>query len=485
MSYISSEQRRLLWRALVYVASAIVLLAAYLGLSLLMGLIFPKAEVYTLVATFILIILAVVFLEPLQNLFQRLIEGGNVIPYTKRGAVPPMDNMLVKLGQATSLDTLTVELTNVLRQNMGVTFAAFALYSEVKRIEDEVRNFDYIKYSGESKYEPLSRRLVFRPIQEFNRPEIAQADGESSQAGLVMKLKIGATQRGLLCVGPHLDRSEFKPEDFELLEVLAGPLSVMILSTFRIRELEKKIDDLEKKIGEQQGEYNKLKQGREELQLLNQKLVQDSEEQRNSLVRELQKGPVDKLHQIIKNLEAYSYDLNEREELIWHLAQEADKELTTINTRLRPISLDKLGLVAAINRLIEDTRQGVKLSINFKVGPELEVRRLPQEVELSLYRVAQEALRNVQEHARAQHVTISLGLNEATEMVRLAILDDGIGFNPPAQFAASSDSDNLGLAGLQERVTSLNGRLKVRSSPGAGALIEAEVPLKRSQANIG
>lgn len=486
MGYKPTNQRPLLWRILIYVASAALLLLVYLGLLLLVGLFFPKAENQSLVAAFILVIIAAILLVPFQNLIHNWLEGSETpVAQRPRPPLPPLETMLVKLGQATSLDSLAIELTHLLRENMGVTFAAFALYTEVKRIEEEVRNFEFIKFDGEDKYEPFSRRLVFQPIQYFNTPELAQSETDHVHTGIIMKLKVGEHQRGLLCVGPHLDESEFKPADFLLLETLAGPISVMVHSTSQIRDMQKNITDLEKKIAEQKEEYGKLEQSRLELQMLNQKVVQDAEEERNTLVRELQSGPIEKIDQIIKQLELYAYDLSEREEMIWHLAQEADKTLATMTTRLRPASLDKLGLVAAIYRLVEDTRQRVKLSVKFNVGQELEVRRLPAEIELCLYRVAQEALQNVLDHARAQHVTISLSLNDATETVRLAVLDDGIGFNPPAQFATTDKPDNLGLAGIQERLTSLSGRLKVRSSPGAGAVIEAEVPLKRVRAGLG
>ncbi len=469
--------RPLLWRILIYLTSALALLAAYFGLLLLLGFIIPKFEQQAIIAAVLLILLAIFFLEPFQKLLQSGLEMGGMP--VKRKALAPLEAMLVKLGQANNLDSLAVELTNLLRQDLNLTFAAFAVYSEVKRTEGEVRNFDFIKFGGDNHYEPLSRRLVFRPIKSFNTAELVSSEVNPAERGLIMKIRIGAEQRGLMCIGQHLDSSEFKPSDYSTLEALAGPVAVMVNSTLKVRELEKNIGTLEKKVAEQQDEFNKLRQSREELQLLNQKTVQDTEEERIGLARELQGGPISNVGQIVSQLEHQSYNLSEREEVIWHLALESQKQLDGIVTRLRPSSLDKLGLVAAINRMVEDTRHRVRLALKFNVGPELEVRRLPSDIELSLYRVAEEAMQNVIQHAKAQHVTISLAMNEETEVVRLAVLDDGAGFTPPAQFAANDKTGTLGLAGLQERLTSLGGKLKVRSSPGAGAVIEAEVPLKR------
>ncbi len=473
-----SGQRRLLWRILIYVATAVVLLVIYLGLGLLVDTFFPKSENRTLVVGILLIVCTAALLYPVQVLTQSILEGRAV--GSSKAALPPMESILVKMAQAPSLDALAVELVSLLCQNMNVTFTAFALYSELKKTEGELRNFDYVKFEGDNKYEPLSRRMLFQPIQYFNTPELARSESDNAQTGVVMKLKIGEQQRGLLCLGPHLDGSEFKPADFVLLETLSGPVSVLVHSTFRIRDLERNIEELEKKAAEQRVEYDMLRRNRDELQLLNQKVVQDAEEERNKLVRELQSGPVSRIKQINSQLYQHSSNLSEREELIWHLAMETDKSLESITTTLRPTSLDKLGLVAALYRLVEDTRQHIRISIKLNVGPELEVRRLPAEIELSLYRVAQAALENVLEHAKAQHITISLSLTEQSETVRLAVLDDGVGFDPPAQFSSHTNPDRLGLAEMQERLSNLGGRLKVRSSVGAGAVIEAEVPLKRT-----
>ena len=96
-------------------------------------------------------------------------------------------------------------------------------------------------------------------------------------------------------------------------------------------------------------------------------------------------------------------------------------------------------------------------------------RSLPLRVEASLYRIAQEALANVARHARALHVTIQLETTPGA--VRLIVYDDGRGFEPD-----KIPKGRYGLIGLNERVKLLGGSLKVQSSPGAGARIEAAIP---------
>jgi two-component system NarL family sensor kinase len=100
-----------------------------------------------------------------------------------------------------------------------------------------------------------------------------------------------------------------------------------------------------------------------------------------------------------------------------------------------------------------------------------ESRSLPLRIEASLYRIAQEALTNVVRHAQARHATLHLAT--LPDQVQLVIEDDGRGFDPNR-----IPKGRYGLIGLNERVKLLGGSLKVLSSPGAGARIEALIPLK-------
>jgi two-component system NarL family sensor kinase len=102
-------------------------------------------------------------------------------------------------------------------------------------------------------------------------------------------------------------------------------------------------------------------------------------------------------------------------------------------------------------------------------------RPLPARVEIGLYRIAQEALVNAARHAAARRVTLELAVGP--ERVRLAIEDDGRGFDP-AQAANGSDAQGYGLIGMSERARLLGGQLEIDSAPGAGTRLEVTVPLE-------
>jgi two-component system sensor histidine kinase UhpB len=101
--------------------------------------------------------------------------------------------------------------------------------------------------------------------------------------------------------------------------------------------------------------------------------------------------------------------------------------------------------------------------------------RLSPDVELVLYRVAQEALTNIAKHARATRVTISL--DRSTSGVALTVRDNGIGFDQGRFFEGDGVGLGLGLFGMEERVTLLGGKLGITSRPGHGSAVRAEIPL--------
>jgi two-component system NarL family sensor kinase len=137
---------------------------------------------------------------------------------------------------------------------------------------------------------------------------------------------------------------------------------------------------------------------------------------------------------------------------------------------LRPAQLDDLGLGAALSYLTEKENCPPGFHATFEVkGPE---HRLDQIIETVLFRVAQEALTNTYRHSKVNNAEMRLLFEE--NKVILWIKDQGIGFDPADKF---SPPRGWGLAGMQERVDSVDGELAIWSSPGEGTSIEATIPI--------
>ena len=140
---------------------------------------------------------------------------------------------------------------------------------------------------------------------------------------------------------------------------------------------------------------------------------------------------------------------------------------------LRPPILEDLGLVTSIRRLVMDVTADREIDGNLRViGKET---RLPADFELSVYRIAQEALRNVSRHAKAGHVDVELRFGQ--ESLTLVISDDGAGFTLPPDLHSLVLNDHLGVAGMRERAEVLGGRLQIGAGPEAGTRVEMVIPI--------
>ena len=141
---------------------------------------------------------------------------------------------------------------------------------------------------------------------------------------------------------------------------------------------------------------------------------------------------------------------------------------------LRPSVLDDLGLAPAVQRAVHLWQERHKVAIDFEALG-LEGVRLPPAVETALYRIAQEALTNVIQHACANNVSLLLAARAGT--VTLIVEDDGCGFDTDRLMHGPLDEHWLGLSGMRERVALLGGRLTIESAPGSGTTVFVEIPV--------
>jgi signal transduction histidine kinase len=147
-------------------------------------------------------------------------------------------------------------------------------------------------------------------------------------------------------------------------------------------------------------------------------------------------------------------------------------ELQRLITDLRPSHLDDLGLPAALRWYCGNVQNRVPLTVN--VITEGEIKDLPAEIKIALFRVAQEALTNVVKHAGAK--TASVRLQYLPACVQLEVEDNGCGFDTRSW--NQSQRPSWGLLGMEERATLLGGNLSIESSPGQGTRVRVIIPLQ-------
>jgi len=135
--------------------------------------------------------------------------------------------------------------------------------------------------------------------------------------------------------------------------------------------------------------------------------------------------------------------------------------------------LDDLGLLPALEWLTSDLTEHFGIAVEMTARGS--VRRFPPEIELVLFRIAQEALRNVWKHSGTSRawVTVEFGDDKAV----LTVKDEGKGFKLPERMEDITVAGKLGLAGMQERAQLIGGRLTLQSVPGKGTTVTLEVPV--------
>jgi len=139
---------------------------------------------------------------------------------------------------------------------------------------------------------------------------------------------------------------------------------------------------------------------------------------------------------------------------------------------LRPMMLDDLGLVPTLRRYTQDFREKSGLTIDLHIMGE--ERRLAPHLEVTVFRVIQELLNNVDQHAHATHVDVTLDLEG--EVVAVTVEDDGCGFDLEEILAAARERKSVGLITIQERTEMLRGEVEIDSSVGRGTKVRLELP---------
>ena len=159
------------------------------------------------------------------------------------------------------------------------------------------------------------------------------------------------------------------------------------------------------------------------------------------------------------------------------LVEESIAETRTLSYLLHPPMLDEAGLACAANWYVNGfaQRSGIEVKVNISESEP----RLPNEVELALFRILQESLTNIHKHAKSTTAEVTLDIH-ASEVV-LTVEDNGKGIANELLNRFQSDGSNsgVGLSGMRERVSELGGQLKIHSSP-AGTIIAAQIPLARA-----
>jgi two-component system sensor histidine kinase UhpB len=288
--------------------------------------------------------------------------------------------------------------------------------------------------------------------------------GENRSQFLVLALALVLT----LVVNMWLLRRRFEP-----LEKLLDTMERIDLSRPGRRvELEPKLSGRSTDIERLAAAFNRMLARLEgERRRSGELVLKAQEEERKRVARDLHDEVNQALTALLLRLEASAQhappELRAELDETKQLANQAMLELLDLARQLRPAALDDHGLAVALGSQIRDYDRRGPARARFELDPAL--AKLPDDVELVIYRVAQEALANAARHSAARHIDVSLGRENSTVVLKVA--DDGRGF------AFAEETKGLGLSGMRERALLVDGDLNVDSRPGRGTTVKLEVPL--------
>lgn len=293
---------------------------------------------------------------------------------------------------------------------------------------------------------------------------------------------------GDLYLTDKIGADEFSEEDEELLILLANHAAVAIENARLYEEVRTSRDtlqawssELEVKVAERTREIERYSKE------ITVRVLQAQEEERKRLARELHDDTAQSLSTLLINLDLlesiipdaeHSAGLRAGLERLRGLTKRTLDNVRALSHDLRPTILDDFGLVAALQWYADEYRRTFGVPVEMHL--EQPTGQLAPEVELTLFRIAQEALTNSGKYAEADTVLLSLSFsNSAAELI---VEDRGKGFDLQ-HLTGPTREGGLGLFGMQERAELLGGTLKIESSPGNGTQVSATVPLAHDARN--
>ncbi len=263
-----------------------------------------------------------------------------------------------------------------------------------------------------------------------------------------------------------------------------GRVRMVVATGLDMTEQKDLLDQLEARVKERTHELEEknkaLLEQTETVRELSGRLLQSQDEERRRIARELHDGVGQLLAAVGMNLSRVEAEKGKLSPSVARCVEENSRmlqqvtgEIRTVSHLLHPPLLDEVGLESALRWYVEGFAERSKVSVNLELPQDLE--RLPQECELTLFRVVQECLTNIHRHSGSSTATVRISRND-TE-AKLEVKDDGGGMSQKRQMEIySGESSGVGLRGMRERMRQIGGTLGIQSS-AIGTSITVVLPL--------
>lgn len=275
---------------------------------------------------------------------------------------------------------------------------------------------------------------------------------EDLHAALTIPLMTRSGVEAVLCLQPKLAHDAFDADDLELLAPVVRQAGAALDNALLFEQLQEKVTELREA-------YRRI--------------AQEQEAERSRLARELHDGTAQDLAGLItlaavaeRQMDGHSAPARSTLDRLRRQAEDAYQDVRRASHALRPLMLDDFGLAPTLGRYLTQFEEASGIEVIHSIDSVVD---LPDEVELALFRVAQECMQNVHKHSGARRVHLHLVCLDG--VLSLSVQDDGHGF-------VQERDGGIGIAGMRERIEAVGGTFEVASQPGGGVRVEARVPVR-------
>jgi len=269
-------------------------------------------------------------------------------------------------------------------------------------------------------------------------------------------------------------------QEVPFIRIIAYQACQRLKAVYMMKSLTQRVSGTQRRLEEMQREHRVVT-------LFKRWLFNNVEEEKKGLAREIHDGPLQICLYLTRKIKTLKEESGESAEIsflpeIQELMEELNYELRTICTNLRPAILKDLGLILALETLIEEIMRKELITITLEVRGASWDQRLEEETEVAIYRLIQEGIRNVIKHTDSNQAEIVL--TQTDQEIQVRIQDYGKGFDTAIIQAdlieeLLADSHHFGIIGIKERIESLGGQFSVASISGQGTVVQAILPNRK------
>ncbi len=400
------------------------------------------------------------------------------------------------ISSAIELESVLQKITDAARDVVRSRYAALGVADEHGRLQQFITSGLTSEQRVAIGPLPVGHGLLGALIQDARPLRIREIARDSRSHGfpsnhppmtslLGVPIVFNGKPVGDLYLTDKVGAEEFSHEDEELLILLANHAAVAIENARLYEDARQARDrlqdwneELEKIIAERTSEIQRY------VREMTTRVLAAQEEERKRIARELHDDTAQSLSTLMialdlvePNVPADAAIVHSGLERIRTIAKRTLDEVRALSHDLRPTILDDFGLIAALRWYSDEffLTYGHKVDVSIEPSPQ---ERLPPEVELVLFRIAQEALTNSGKYAKASRTSLSLSFPDHVAL--LEVRDNGQGFDL-SELNKPSKQGGFGMYGMRERAELLDASLSVDTAPGRGTRVSVSVPLQISE----